>query len=618
MKGKIFTYKIILILLFLYTVFSLFLFTTAGCITTGNHSGHNHEDSETEHNHAEESSTDEHNPGEEGHEGHDHGPAGTVTIDEHIKEEIGLKTQKIEDSYASLYIETMGEVIPNANKLVNITPLAPGKVKIVNINPGDYVKRETQLALVSSPDLATAIADLKGASQEMDIALKNLGIKEGFANTGAYAGPPYEEKQLEYGEAKSAFIEAKENLKISEAELHAAEKEYEKILAIGKTGDFDRKPLDDAKSLSSQAEQEYLQAENEFLKAQTELERSEKLYKAGIISKKELLAVQTEYENIKLVKIDKETQMEVARGILEREEAIYEQGVRNDAEVERAKADYVQAEKEYNQAKGDFEKAKADMEIIEVQLGREESIYTQDLNTSQEIQEAEADYRKAQIEYEKAAAVLDSFSITPETAHLYAGGYMPVVTPINGYILERNVNIGEIVVPETVMFKVLDTSTLWIDSEINENDLTKVKPGQTVEITTQAYSDRVFSGNIFYISNTFHQETRTFDVRISFDNKEELLKPGMTVNSRIITEKASGIVLPSGAVLEDKGEDVVFVKVPGKDNVYERRVVDAKTLAEDRHMIISGLSKGEEVVIEGTFQLRSEVNREEIQGGCQH
>ena len=107
-------------------------------------------------------------------------------------------------------------------------------------------------------------------------------------------------------------------------------------------------------------------------------------------------------------------------------------------------------------------------------------------------------------------------------------------------------------------------------------------------------------------------------MRISFDNIEELLKPGMTVNSKIAAEEASGIILPSGAVLEDNDEHVVFVKVSGTDNEFERRIVEVKTLPEDKHLVISGLSEGEEVVIEGSFDLRSEANKSSIEGGHDH
>jgi cobalt-zinc-cadmium efflux system membrane fusion protein len=122
------------------------------------------------------------------------------------------------------------------------------------------------------------------------------------------------------------------------------------------------------------------------------------------------------------------------------------------------------------------------------------------------LQQAEASYREAQIEYDRAEAVLATFGITPENAGKYTGGELPVFSPINGYILERNINTGEFIYTNTIIFKVLDSSSLWIDSEIYEKDFTKVKTGQTVEITTSAYPGEIFTGKIFYKNTSIRKQ----------------------------------------------------------------------------------------------------------------
>jgi len=576
------------------------------------------EDSHKEETHGEDSHKEE-THGEDGHkeEGHVHGQASKfVTLEKEIKESIGLKTKKIESSRVPSYMETIGEVIANSNLLVNITPVTGGKVKLIRVNLGDYVHKGDLLSIISSSDLARAIADLQGGAQKVKVASENLRIKKELAKTGAFSGPPYETKKEELSERKTKFITARENVKAAEANFKAASAELNRITAMEETGEFGKKPLDEAKMNFAEAESEYVRAKSILTKSEEELKRGENLYKAGIISKKELLSIQTEHENASASVTQTKTRMDIARNIMEREESVYDRGVRDYAELQSVKAKYAEAEKEYRQALSEFQKAKTDLDIKEHQMKREETIYSNDLNSAHELQQAESSYREAQIEYDRAASVLATFGITPENAGKYTGGELPVFSPINGYILERNINTGEFIYTNTIIFKVLDSSSLWIDSEIYEKDFTKIKTGQTVNITTSAYPGEIFTGKIFYISNTFHQETRTFDIRFSFDNRKNLLKPGMTVNSRIKTGDTPGLILPSSSVLDDEGEKIIFIAV--KENTYERREVEAELLRNKEYVIKKGLSPGEEVVIEGAFELRSAASSEALKGGCQH
>lgn len=590
--------NITIIILLLFCIF------LTGCKTKEDeHEGHNHgEGVET---------------GETGHE-NEHEETKFITLDKDVIETIGIKTKKIQTGYVPSYLETIGEVIPNANLMVNITPITSGKVKIINVNLGDYVSKGELLATLSSPDLAKAISEYQTSFQKVQLMKENLRIKEEFASTGAYSGPPYEDKKQEYSMSKAELTKAQENLEIAQANLESATADYKKVKAIEKTGDYGKKPLEEAKNLCAQTESEYLQAKNSLLKSEEELHRAEKLYKSGIISKKELLISQTEYENSLVRNSEKEAQFEIAKGVLEREQSIYQKGVVNQSAIEGAKAKYIQAEKEYAQALAELDKTKTGLNIVNTQMIREEHIYNKNLNTSKEIQTALSDYKGAMIEYDRAITVLETYGISSDQVHQYAAGQLPIFSPIKGYILERNINNGEVVYNNTILFKVIDTSSLWIDSEIYEQDCTKINKGQEVTITTSAYPDEIFTGKIFYISNTFHEETRTFDVRTSFDNRKNLLKPGMTVNTKITTGNTQGLTISSVAVLDDDGKKVIFIKVKDKENTFEKREVKAELLKNKSYLIKEGLTAGEEVVIEGALELRAASSKEKIEGGCQH
>jgi cobalt-zinc-cadmium efflux system membrane fusion protein len=119
-------------------------------------------------------------------------------------------------------METIGEVIANSNLLVNITPVTGGKVKLIRVNLGDYVHKGDLLSIISSSDLARAIADLQGGAQKVKVASENLRIKKELAKTGAFSEPPYETKKEELATGKQSLITARENVKAEEANFKSA------------------------------------------------------------------------------------------------------------------------------------------------------------------------------------------------------------------------------------------------------------------------------------------------------------------------------------------------------------------------------------------------------------
>ena len=189
----------------------------------------------------------------------------------------------------------------------------------------------------------------------------------------------------------------------------------------------------------------------------------------------------------------------------------------------------------------------------------------------------------------------------------------PIITlysPISGKVIDIKVVPGEVVDQNKEIMTILDPKVLWVDAEIFEKDLPKVKIGQKVEVSVQAYPDKSFLGKITYVGDVLKDETRTINVRTEVSNPDLILKPGMFANIKIYIDNFdSALVVPEEAICDYMGEKFVFV-VEGQS--YQTRKVIYGAKLDGFYQVISGLKEGEEVVTEGSFQLKSKLFQEEL------
>ncbi len=109
-----------------------------------------------------------------------------------------------------------------------------------------------------------------------------------------------------------------------------------------------------------------------------------------------------------------------------------------------------------------------------------------------------------------------------------------VNAPIAGIIDARNINLGQAVEPNTVLFHISNRDKLLVIAQVYEEDLGKVKVGQEVNIHALSYPKQTFPGQVTLIEPNLDPMTRTVNLRITLDNKEGLLKPGMFVRANVI------------------------------------------------------------------------------------
>jgi RND family efflux transporter MFP subunit len=172
-----------------------------------------------------------------------------------------------------------------------------------------------------------------------------------------------------------------------------------------------------------------------------------------------------------------------------------------------------------------------------------------------------------------------------------------IVAPMNGVVLRRDGEIGEIAEAGQILFRIGVPKPLQVVAEVNEEDIPRVALGQTVLFRTDAFPDRRLEGKVSEITPMGDIAAKTFRVKIALPD-DTLLKPGMSVEANIVTrEKPNALLIPADAL---KG-NVVFV-IDGTRT--HKRDVTAGIRGTRTAEILSGLSEGERVASPAATDLR--------------
>ncbi|MBI4824563.1 MAG: efflux RND transporter periplasmic adaptor subunit [Nitrospirae bacterium] len=176
--------------------------------------------------------------------------------------------------------------------------------------------------------------------------------------------------------------------------------------------------------------------------------------------------------------------------------------------------------------------------------------------------------------------------------------YSFIKSPISGVVSARPVKLGETVIKGALIATVTKIDSFYIEAFIDEADVGKVKIGQDVHISLDAYPEKTFSGRLYAISPVVlggKQETRSFEVRSRFKGKDIQVKPGMSADIEIVVSTAGdAIVVPSQAVVEKDGKKHLYVKEGTRARLKEVKI---GLFNWTYTQIISGIKEGAEVLI---------------------
>ena len=284
------------------------------------------------------------------------------------------------------------------------------------------------------------------------------------------------------------------------------------------------------------------------------------------------------------------------------------------ADIDEAEADYLKALADYENAR---KTSAAEVKLAQATYDRTKMLYEKTITAQKNLQAAEHDLDVAKASGESSVAGAKA-TLTSARRHLLILGLkdsdidalanksslaavFSLNSPIAGTVIERNATIGATVGSDTNLFKIIDISRVWIDANVFEKDLERVRGGQEVKVSVPAFPGASFSGRVILVNSVVDPDTRTVKVRTEVPNADGRLKPEMFANVQIITDlHKTSTSIPQSAVLNDGDKTVVFI---AEGNGYKKQQVSVGLQNNDRVEIISGLNAGDKVVVKGNYLL---------------
>jgi cobalt-zinc-cadmium efflux system membrane fusion protein len=235
--------------------------------------------------------------------------------------------------------------------------------------------------------------------------------------------------------------------------------------------------------------------------------------------------------------------------------------------------------------------------------------------------EAKTDYAEARISLRNARQKLFALGIGESRLNEIAEEDEADLTeyvmraPLSGTVVARHLTRGESVPTDREAFVIADVSSVWVDISIYAHDLEQVEAGQSVTVVTESRLET--EGKIAFVTPNVSEETRTANARVFMANKPMRLRPGMFVTARIaMIEDPAEVRVPAAALQNHEGRDVVFVK--DKEGGFNPRPVTLGRRNSHYVEVLAGLRKGDTIVTDGAFIVKSQLAKSGFDDGHNH
>lgn len=268
------------------------------------------------------------------------------------------------------------------------------------------------------------------------------------------------------------------------------------------------------------------------------------------------------------------------------------------------------------EAEASYLTARSKSALAQAQAAREADLRRKKITSEQDYQVARQAAEQAAVELRAAERKLALLGLDPAAAGRGPAGVpvrVAVRAPFDGTLIERQVAVGDQVTEATPLFRLANLDKVWVIASVFSKDVGKVALGQTATVTLEGYPQRRFEGKVTWISNVMDEKTRTLKIRVELDNPDRLLRPGSFARVTITPQSEDNVLtVPAIAVQRQKNQTFVFVEVgPG---TYRKRDVSVGNHTSESVEVTKGLRAGEKVVTQGSFALRSELEKSSFTG----
>lgn len=297
------------------------------------------------------------------------------------------------------------------------------------------------------------------------------------------------------------------------------------------------------------------------------------------------------------------------------------------AQVDQSRAALQSSDANLTSAQADYQRAKVDAEgpdvpLLKRQYDRSLEMAKAGVVSDSALDDADKNYQmalnkqnvaKAQVTVLKAKIAQAQADVVHNRANLAQLeeqlSYTDIISPIDGIVLSRDVEIGDAVSSilvlgssATLIMTLGDTSQVYVKGKVDESDIGKVYLGQPARIKVESFKDKTFYGKVTKISpmGVEKDNVTTFEVRVSINNPGGELKAEMTANAEIILEEHKDVLqIPEGAIIYDKDKKAsVDIPDPKAKDGMKKLAINIGISNGAKTEVLSGLKLGDQVVLQ--------------------
>jgi membrane fusion protein, heavy metal efflux system len=243
---------------------------------------------------------------------------------------------------------------------------------------------------------------------------------------------------------------------------------------------------------------------------------------------------------------------------------------------------------------------------------REEQVWRKKISPEQDYVAAKNKLAEAGIELHTAEQKLRALGFSNEYIAQLPGRrdegtiLYQITAPFEGTVIEKHINIGEVLKDDSPAFVVADLSVVWVNLDVQQKDLPLVRVGQAASIGIGNEAANIV-GRIRFLDPIATETNRTIHARVVVQNSSGRLRPGLFVTGRILAQNIQiPILIPNDALVMADGKMCVFVKI--NDAFRAQPVITGRTDGRKTE-ILQGLAPGQLYTAKGAFTLKSEMEK---------
>ena len=459
-------------------------------------------------------------------------------------------------------ITASGNIIPF--QTANLSPKTAGRVASLYVEQGDRVVKGQKIAQMENAEIQAGFAQAQANVQQAQANLSK-------AKNGTRA-EEITQAQAKLAQAQANFNKARNGNRPEEtAQIQAKLAQAQANLNLTQSI---------APQQIEQATAQISSATAKLRLAQATVDRNRSLRQSGAVSQDALDRATAEDQTARANLLDTQQKL---------------QQVRNSSrsEVSQRQAAVTEAQQALRQSQ--LGSRAEDVASFAAQVAQAQAAYQQAKNGSrpEDIAQLTAALAVANAQLQAARSQLQDST---------------VVAPFAGLITQRYASIGAFVTPTTSASSSSSaTSTsivalakdMEVKAKVPEVDIGKIKLGQKVEITADAFSDKPFQGTVRLVAPeaVIEQNVTSFEVRVALDTGKDVLRSGMNVNTVFSGQRTNNaLTVPTVAISSKRGQTGVYI--PGENNEPKFKALKVSSTVKDRIQVIEGLKSGDRVFID--------------------